>query len=431
MDSSGKSTAAGETSMKDSQFIAALIAAGPAAKDSVFTDNVMRLIKSDEIFTAQIRTMDSTNKETLFMKIRHLPKLAIIAIALGSVLLVSGTAVAAYQLLWPKPQANVTESTTSVSGRSEIAFSFSSCGDDALASRYELKRNATITAEQVPGVVQAHCELAAIQSWAQKTYPMKSTYGESHAEPYDLNSLTVSMAAQVASVDDETITFAAQEKYMQPAVTLDTNSAVKYIVDAQQVAASGIKAGDSVVYITSDVKHMVPREGCSEQSCGMSSTEKETTLVAVVKLSMPFENYDQFAWQSLAERQACFGNPDDSCLTGYAASIDLYQGSTKVSEGSFKEIQGVVTSLDGANITIRSSSGSLFTITPSTNIVEKYNTEKAAQYYNNKTVAVGSSLIVRYSERDSSHAKTITQAMLQSVQFQIEVVGKSDPINAY
>ena len=117
------------------------------------------------------------------MKLKHLPKFAIIAIALGALLVCSTGVYAAYKLLWPKPHADVSEMTTSVSGRDEVSIPFSQCGDTTMAQRYELKKNATITPEQIADVVQAQCELQAITSWANATYRQDDRIGNAGQNP--------------------------------------------------------------------------------------------------------------------------------------------------------------------------------------------------------------------------------------------------------
>jgi hypothetical protein len=436
MDESGKATIEGESGMKDLRFEALLAAARPekTRANVDFTEKVMTSIRSSEILSSQIRKKSVNKKETLFMKLRHLPKFAIVAIAIGALLVVSGTAFAAYQLLWPKPQVHVSAPTTSVSGRQEVAISFASCGASDLASHYELKSNATITIDEVPNVVKAHCELDAISTWAAATFPHDKPFAPFRTEKeYDSVMLDTAMATHIKSSDGTSITFMGLTKYNQTDATFATSAKTKYIANGTYVSAKDITSNDPVVYITSEVNHFTQSDDCTPQHCSTSGKPVSNDLLAVVKLSQPFQFYDQFAWQSLTERTTCEGNPNDTCLSGFSGAIDLYENNIvpEIGKTQMKEIQGVVTELNGNTTVIRSSSGTLFTIVNATDIVSAYNTQKAAQYYNNLTVKVGSSLRVSYIEEPTLHTRTLASAMLMGVQLQTEQVGKSDLPSAY
>lgn len=421
--------------MKNYRFDAKLIAARPVeyAVNAEFTDTVMKAIEHPEILSAHVRRMGGNKKETLFMKFKHLPKFAIVLIAIASLAAVSGTAYAAYHLLWEKPQLTISQPETSVSGRDEVSLSFAKCGKDVQATRYELKKNATITVEEIPAVLNARCELDAINSWAQTEYPETTSRApEVMNQPFTRTMLMTSMATHIKSFDEASITFEGLTKYNEVDSVLAVTSDTRYIADGQYVSRDAITTDDPVVYITKDASEMTPRSDCTETSCGYSGTSRTRTLLAVVKLSGTFKDYDQLAWQSLTERTTCEGNEADSCVAGFAAAVDLYQGASDFTDGqTYKEIQGVVTAIEGSTVTIRSSSGSLFVITAPTDVIAYYNTNKAAQYYQDQKVKLGSSLTVRYSESATQHSKTIQAKQLTSMQLQFEIVSKGDPVQAY
>jgi len=438
MDESGETAVKGEALMKHARFDALIIAARPQnySINTTFSDTVMSTLRSSEGLSGHVRHKSVNKKQTLFMRFRHLPKLAVIAIAVGALLLVSGTAFAAYQLLWPKPEVQVSQPTTSVNGRQQVGISLEKCGSSTLASGYELKSNATITIDQVPSVVKAHCELDAIGTWADATFPQDKKFASfNNAKEYDSVRTNTSMATHIQSRDASSITFTGLTKYNQEDRTLPITSKTRFVSNGVEVTAKDITANDPVVYITSEVTHMTKNPDCTPTHCGYSGTQASTELLAVVKLSQPFEAYDQFAWQSLSEVERCLGNPQDVCLTGFVGGIDLFTGtaaSADLNKGTtMKQIQGVVTKLDGTTTTIRSSSGTLFTLKTNTDFVSEYNTKRAQQYYKGLTVKVGSSLNISYVEQTNEHTRTLGPEHLQSVQLQTEIVGKSDPAKAY
>lgn len=421
--------------MKDLRFEALIIASRPASRhqNKYFTDKVMRSLHSPEILSSSLRRMSVTKKETFMAKIKKLPAFALVAIVIGATLLLSGSAYAAYQLLWQKPEVHVSAPTKSVSGRDEVAISLKQCGDSKLASRYELKRNATITVDQVADVVKARCELDAIGTW------MKKEFGgsESRMRPgvrtaYDSEYVSGSMATHIKTRDATSITFVGLSKYNQPDKTFTNSASVRYFADGREVKADAITESDPIVVITRYRERMTPEEGCNEMHCSISGALLGEDLLAIVKLTLPFENYDQFAWQSLTERTECAGNPNDSCLTGYIGGIDLYSGSgPKGMDGKeMREIQGVVTELKGTSVVIKSSSGTLFTIITPRDVVSSYNANRASQY-NNQTVKIGSAISVSYIENVDQHSKTLQGDMLLSVYLRTEMVGKSDAPTVY
>ena len=434
MDESCEGTAKGEAHMKNRDFEALLLAAKPKnySGDSQFTESVMQKVHGSEILSSAVRKTNVNKKETFMTKIKRLPAFALIAIVLSMALFLSGSAYAAYQLLWPKPEVQVSAPEKSISGRDEVALSIEQCGDSTLATHYELKKNATITSSQIAGVVQARCELDTIGTWAQNTFPHDERFAQQNKAAHDSTMLNTSMATHIKSKDDSSITFTGLTKYNQADKTLAATASTRYIADGRDVKADQITENDPVVFITTEVYRVGDSTHCG-QSCSIRSEYVSSTLQAVVKLSLPFENYDQFAWQSLTEKQVCQGNPNDTCLTGFVGGIDLYLGTAqmKPNESMMKEIQGVITDINGKSVTIRSSSGNLFTLTTPTDVVTSYNTNKAAQYYNNQTVKVGSRLIVSYIEKENEHSKNLTSSSLSSIQFQIEIVGKSDAPSAY
>jgi hypothetical protein len=433
MDEPSETTAQGEIIMKYDKFTVLLIASRPEERkvSGNFTDSVMNAVNSTEILSGQIRRMNVNKKETFIMKLRHLPRFAILAIAIGSLVILSGATYATYKLLWPKPQVNVSKPTTSYSGRDEVIASLKQCGDDKLTSRYELKKNATIAADQISSVVKAHCELDTIGTWATSTFPNNDNSVPADSHAHDTIRANESMATQIKSMTSSSITFAGLTKYNLSDTTLVVTASTRFIDNGRDVPASQIKAGDSVVYITSDVSHFTPSSDCTAQHCSMSGTQVSQTLQAVVKLSLPLESYDQLAWQSLTEIVACEGNPNDDCLSGTGA-IDLYQDFENTDPAAqMKEIQGFVTSIDGTSFTIKSSSGSLFTITTPTDVISVYNKKSASQYYNNQTVKIGSGLDIRYMENPDLHSKSISGKGLMTVQLEIEVISKAYPVQAY
>lgn len=369
------------------------------------------------------------------MKLSHLPKYAIVAIALCSLLVLSGTTYAAYKLLWEKPEVAVSQAEKSASGREEVSLLFSQCGKDDMPAKYELKKGATITTDQIAAVVSAQCELKAINEWAMTTYAQgeNGTFGDARTHTTPM----VSLARQIQTVNSGSLTFTELQGYGYPVETFETSKDVRYIANGKEVERNSFKPNDVVAYVSLSKTVQTPHDQCTTDACREFGEYRGVDqIVAVIKLDKPLEDYDQRAWQSLTELSPCIGNPSEYCLGGYSGSIDIYtkdlqnQPSSPDNTVISKQIEGMVTAINGAMFTIKATSGALFTINTPKDIVGEFNTKKSADY-NNQRISIGSTLSVRYLEDQETHTKTIAGSTVQEVDLKIEIISKGDQIKSY
>jgi hypothetical protein len=379
--------------------------------------------------------MSINKKETLFMKLTHLPKLAIIAIALGSILVLSGTTYAAYKLLWEKPQASVSQPETSASGRKEVSLLLSQCGEGEMPAKYELKKDATITADQIDSVVKAQCELKAINDWAMATYAQgeNGSFGDARENETPI----VSLARQIQTLGQDSVTFAPLQGYGYPEETFDTSNDVRYIADGHEVDRSTFKTNDVVAYVSLSKTVKTPTEQCTTDACREFGEYRGVNrVVALVKLDKPLQDYDQRAWQSLTELSPCMGNPSDYCLGGYSGAIDLYMGDLQNSPMQpnstivTKQIEGTIIEIKGATYTIKGTSGTIYTINAPKDVIGEFNVKRSASY-NNQKIVVGSTISSRYWEDKDASSKTIEDGAIQDITFKVEIVTKGGPVKAY
>ena len=423
--------------MKDRRLEALIIAScdKSARSNAAFTDSVMKKVTAGEISSPLVRTMSTNKKESFFMKLSHLPKFAIVAIALGSLVVLSGTAYAAYKLLWEQPSVSVSQPETSASGREQVSLLFSRCGKDDMPAKYELKKGAPISADQIATVVTAQCELKAINDWAMATYAQGE--GGSFGDPRTHEMPMVSLALQIQTVDPGSVTFAQLEGYGYPAETFETSKEVRYIADGQEVERSSFKPNDIVAYVALSKTVQTPMDQCTTDACREFGEYRGVQrIVALVKLDKPLQDYDQRAWQSLTELSPCMGNPLEYCLGGYSGSIDVYMGDFQNSApGSdnqviTKQIEGTVTQINGATFTIRATSGALYTINTPLDVIQDFNTNKSV-HYNNEKIAIGTTLSITYWEDQGASTKTVPGGTIQRIDFKIEIVSKGDQFRQY
>lgn len=421
--------------MKDLNFDALLLAAKPLgySANPTFTDEVMRKVQHSEILSSSVRKMDVNKKETFIMKLKHLPKFAIVALAIGATLLLSGSAYAVYSL-WIRPQIEVTSPETSASGRQEVSIAFSSCGDTIMPNKYELKRNATIDASQIEAVAKARCELQAINDWAMKTYAQgpNGSFGDARTnETPALHSVR-----QLATVNDSSITFAEKKNKLSVLAeeTFDTSGTIRYIANGADVPRSTFKPGDTIAYVTLSKTVQTPKEQCMTDACREFGEYRGVNrLVAVIKLDHNFEDYDDDAWESLAELSNCVGNEADMCLQGNSAATSLYardlQSSLSQSQMT-KTIEGTVTAIQNNTFTLKTTSGTMFTIVAPASIFTNFNASNSAAFENVKAT-VGSTVRVIYIESKTAHEKTIPIDTIENIDFRLEILTKGGAVQAY
>lgn len=398
-----------------------LAARPPRSKNNTqFTDAVMSKIKSRrEIFSQQIRTTNVNQKETFIMKLRNLHKPAIIAIALALTLATAGTAYAIYQL-WPKPSVDVSTPVQNKQGRLESAVQLKNCGNQqSNQASYEIKKGSTISADEVPQILQAYCEIEAISAWSLTFYTPPEPGDETSTESRMLSPVFVS---RIASIDDSTVTLEAQKKYGIDESVLKLDSKVKYIADSAYSDKSQFKAGDPVVALSHDTINPDTSRIASQK------------LVFLIRMNLPFEAYDPRVQQSVAQKQVCINNAPDICTS--TGSVDLYSGDAKLPNGKngdfgdTRVIQGKIVSYSGTSIMVEGSSGRQFSFVMTSNPIDEYNKKRSA-LYNNVTVGVGDMIEIRYLDTEGSTSLKATQKQIAAMNYMIELVGKSDPLKKY
>lgn len=167
MDAPSKGAAEGEVVMKEFDMDVYLIKARPAETpvDTVFTRKVMRAIGSGP-FEAMAK--DTAKKSPLF-RLRHLPKFAVVIIAVVALFAVSGVTYAVVETIKAHQNIKVEKSGVNSHGREELKVAFDSCAQQKKnGTTYELKKDSGLSAEDAANVLQAKCERDNIAEWVKK-----------------------------------------------------------------------------------------------------------------------------------------------------------------------------------------------------------------------------------------------------------------------
>jgi hypothetical protein len=407
--------------MKDIILDAYIIAARPKGSKSAntaFTDRVMASITSNEIFSAAIRKTSVNKKETLFMKLRHLPKIAIIAIAIGALLFVVGTTYAVVQTVSHLSQVKVNKSGTNEFGRQQLTVEFDSCeAQKKEGTTYELKRGSNLSAEDGAKVLQAQCDMDIITSWIQNDPRSKEKMGGDRG--LIRFGSTLSLADKVKSLEGKKLTLERHEK------TLSDN--VRVVENNKEVPLESVKPGDTVIYfVPTQYKDMYD-----------ANNAEEADGAIIFKLSLPVRYYSLDYRSYVHVRSACDGNPERVCLK----SNHINQTYLIVTNGGGlpsmsdkrtpRNVQGRVVSYDANSIKLDVGKGVIYTIQTPRNIIEQYNQNKVYtlagfdNIYANTSpedlkIKIGDSLDIYYLEPSSEFATDLSWDEIGTIGLMVE-----------
>ncbi|MAU33944.1 hypothetical protein CL689_01790 [Candidatus Saccharibacteria bacterium] len=426
--------------MKDLNFDALLLAAKPTSysANNKFTDSVMRKVKQPEILSSAVRKMDVNKKETFIMKLRHLPKLAVIAIALSALVVLGSTTYAAYKLLWEQPSVTTQEPTTNQFGRTQVIASFENCANQSSATTFEIKAGSTLDPSEIGKILQARCELEALREWSGTDKPPKGPnpdMQQTEGTYTQTMRMTSPVASKVVSIDTTTLTLTG-DQYNTPKDPLVLTDDTQFIVDNHESTIDQIQPGDAVLYVYDVTYDFVTKKTATGYNTS-STSAKALAVTHLVKVDLPFEYYGPGKQNQIAQREACMGNPQDSCVQ--TAAVDLYENypTTQIlpddnGELPFdnREIQGIIIDHNGTTVKIQSSSGRIFTLTTPSDIVTNFNLYRSSEY-NNITVQKGDLLLVRYAVDRSSTSLELSSSEIRSVYVALNMIQKGDPVQKY
>lgn len=402
-----------------------------------FTDRVMDSLQRPAILTKQIRRMNVNKKETFIMKLRHLPKLAVLAIAIAALAIVGGTSYAVYKVLWEHPSVTVNKPTTNQFGRTQVIASFENCTNQSAETTFEIKRGSTLDPSEIGKILQARCELEALRDWSGANKSPKGP-DPSIRNAEGTSSGTMAMvspvASKVVSLNATSLVLTGDE-YNTPKDPLVLTPQTQYIVGNHQANKDEIHPGDTVLYVHDLTSEFVTKK--TETGYSTSSHATNDVITHVIKVDLPFEYYGPGKQNQIAKREPCMNNSQDSCVQ--AASVDLYENYSGSIQGfndpnnatkESREIQGIITEHNGSTVKILTSSGRTFTIKTPSDIITRFNQTRSAEY-NGITVGPGDLLMVRYTVDKKDDGLNLEGLQVNSVYFALNMIQKGDPLQKY
>jgi hypothetical protein len=388
-----------------------LIASIPSGgnQNHPFVQRVMQSIHQDRNgFGHALHALETPQKRTFLVRLRHLPKLTLLVLVILAMVVISGTAYAAYRL-WLHPRTH-TESFQENNKRIAAVVNLENCKDLGSQATFEIKRGSTLKPEEIDEVLQAKCELSAIENWSSTTWK---------ADPLTM-ILTYPGGLTVQDISSNNVTFVEDSGDRQTyALTAET----VFVEDGQLVSQKAIKKDDAVSTV---VRHHYADEN------GGAPTKSE--LLAVVKLGLPARYYTSQVQNQIVQRAMCAGNAQETCTLG--SLIDVFPGDEGQTlpyprpSGDAFTIQGELVDTDGEYFTLKGSSGKLYTVQTTSNFISAFNANNSKDY-GGLTIKRGDTLLVTYAQRSEADHQAIHPSEVLSVQLVTEITSKQDSLKKY
>lgn len=341
-----------------------------------------------ETFGAFLRKTRVNQKENLFMKFKHLPTAAIVAISIGALLVLSGTAYAAYRL-WLRPETSIT-SVQQKYGRSQVLVDIKNCSQEGKV-QVEINGDKSGNPAEAAATLGAHCEIEAIQSWAMSEFGV------------DVSNVLFPYTVKTRSESAITL-----ENSYGDARNFSLSKDTVIIVGGKIAQANILQEGDPLAFILA------------------KDTQKP---LAIIKLGYPPQLYDSTDIQNTYHtRHECYGNPKSSCID--LPSLDVLRdgegGANPDTRGEARLIQGKLLSFTDSEFKLQSTSNEMYTVHTTRNVIDIFN---ANNPYGAVTIGVGDVLEVRYSQPSSENPNEIQSNQYHNVQLLLQGFDKKSDTN--
>lgn len=334
-------------------------------KNEAFINATMKIIKQRQVkgtFDQALRTTGTTNKESFIMKLKRLPRFALIGLTVIGLVSATGTAYGAYRL-WTSPSASVNGSVVKLedcrqAGDSNIMYVDAKSGKSP---------------EQIAQILKAHCEISNIQQWA--IHDLQTQPGDTMF-PYT-----------VTAIHGDAVTVAGDKNDIR---TLSIGKATTFIADGESIPAGNLKVGDGIAYIAPDGSGRVK---------------------AVVKLNLPLDYY-RTAYQSLViTENECAGNPGELCrqgggITGVRVDVSGEMASLRFTDDwEAKMIEGKVLEYTDDNVTLKSSSGATYRVSTPHGLISRFSADLSRNA--GLTIMPGDTLNVEYRQPKGADKRVV------------------------
>lgn len=407
--------------MNDMRLEQLLLSARPPAKEwSPLTQSIMEQIKRHTAVNRHLHATGKQSRKGLLSRLRALHGTSLLLAIITSIILLTGAAYAATRFL-PDLIKVINKGVNGI-GRIEYkASAFADCYNpgEIKADVFEVLPTAGFSDEDVEKTLRAKCELMGMDTFASDTWP---TYGENR-EWRDGDTIYYTrpdILGTVVSVSKDSLVL-QYDGGSEPTKTHATfdGQELRAFSHGQRIDVQSIQPGDFVFSIVrASETYNAPKPHTTQDGVSFatpSDSPKVRGVIAVVKMSLPKQYYTSMQ-QHVYEVKPCLGNPNERCTNGpIGPSIDVFpreggEGARnphartdKGLEG--REINGTITEITTKSLTIKASSGGLYTVQIDKSSIDTYNTAYAPGYDRLSRdpkavrVAVGSWISVLYEQK--------------------------------
>jgi hypothetical protein len=274
---------------------------------------------------------------------------------------------------------------------------------------------------RIQGILTAKCELNAITSFASTVWP---TYG-THREWQNGDHIYYArpdLLGQLGSATDNKLVLLNPSGTNSPNQSYRTpqGQTLTAYYRGKRVALSSLHSGDAVFSIV--------RVSETYSSNGPAPNGEAPTVlgaIGVVKLAEPLQYY-QGLQNDVVPTSTCQGNPTDTCPEA-PNQFDIFPSDASDNNNSFslpmngisREIVGTVVQINTDTLTMKGSSGSVYTVSLPTGTIARFNTQIAPQDDPPTPVQVGSSIDVVYTQAQGANPHVISTSQVETLSLNI------------
>ncbi len=397
-----------------------------------FVARAMAAIKAQGGYSAATNSLGADKRAStarhLLGVFKSLPVAVAVAIIIAAIAITGGCVYAAAHFV--PGLITIVSKHASQRGTTEYVIpDFAAC-THSTTQKFELNKDAPpLTDDDVKKIVQARCELDWANRFVAQTWP---TYG-SHRHWKDGDDifyarLDVLGSLQSASTSKFTLTVNGNAKTYTRA---DKEAIVAY-ANGEKIALNILKSNDTIFAVVRVAETYHDHESAlySDHSIQYYGNNEPRTLgaIAALKLSLPIQYYGSMQ-QFITEIPPCDNNPGEYCPR--TAFIDVFPraGGEAATNSAYvthpgnvlRTISGKVTELGAGTLSLKSSSGAVYTVAATADAFQDYNQHYSPDYKDfNAALQIGSTVFVTYSQAANANPRAISLKQIFSVGLQID-----------
>ena len=406
--------------MKEFDIEQALIKAVPkdAMIDANFTNKVMGNLRAKPH-----NVLQKSTKRSFTAWLIHLPKFALVILALATLFTISGAAYAIVETIKIQKSVEIQSHGKDERGREQLTVGFNNCeAQKKVGTTYEVKKDSGLTSDEAAKTLEARCEIDAITNWLKKDAATKAF---TENDPF-LTSMHTQIIGTISTITPNELTLDLEKR--QDSFVLPESTRV--VENGQAKERGSLQLGESVL-LFSPYYHTIHRQGLDP-----------TANVILFKLGLPPKYYGLEMQWYVGARGACSNNPERSCLLHNNINTVFLRAAhgganhdPNDASITSKSVQGRITEYTNSYIKVDVGGDVIYTIQTPYNVIGEYNRTTVyslASYdliYANTDpedlkIAIGDSLDINYIEPTGQASQTLAWQNVYGIDLMVERMAK-------